>query len=228
MTEADGYTLHIGNRRYSSWSLRGWLLLKAFGLPFEEVLTPLYSTAFAALPEKIAPGRLVPTLIHVENGERRVIWESLAIAEYLAERHPEARHWPEDPAQRAWARCLACEMHAGFGSLRTEMPMNLKDSLPGRGRAGSVDADIARIAALWEQTRARFGAGGPWLFGARYTAADAFFAPVATRFRTYGVELDGAAQAYAAALLDHPSFRAWEAAAAEEPWVEARYVDNLA
>jgi glutathione S-transferase len=228
MTEADGYTLYIGNKRYSSWSLRGWLLLEAFGLDFAETLVPLYSAEFEALPARIAPGRQVPTLVHVQGPERRVIWDSLAIAEYLAERHPEAGFWPTDPAARAFARCLAAEMHSGFGSLRGEMPMNLKDRLPGRGRAGNVMGDVARMTDLWRETRSRFGSGGPWLFGAQYTVADAFFTPPATRFRTYGVELDAAASAYSQALLDHPAFRKWETEAAAEPWVEPRYLFNLA
>lgn len=224
-----GYVIHIGNKRYSSWSLRGWLLLDAFGLAYSEELTPLYSVGFEALPQRIAPGRQVPALVHTtEDGARRVVWDSLAIAEYLAERHPEAGHWPEEPGARSWARCLAAEMHAGFGALRREMPMNLRDHLPGRGRAAGVMADIARMTTLWAETRDRFGAGGPYLFGARYTAADTFFTPPATRFATYGVPLEPPAQAYADALLAHPSFVRWRDAAAAEPWVEPRYLFNLA
>ncbi len=228
VSEAEGYTLYIGNKRYSSCKLRGWLLFKAFGIPFAETLVPLYSAEFEALPAKIAPGRQVPTLVHVVGSERRVIWDSLAIAEYLSERHPEAGFWPSDPGARAFARCLAAEMHSGFGSLRAEMPMNLKDHLPGRGRAGSVMADVARMTSLWAEARSRYGAGGPYLFGAQYTVADAFFSPPATRLRTYGVELDNDASAYASALLKHPAFLDWETQAAAEPWVEPRYLFNLA
>lgn len=222
-----GYTLHIGNKRYSSWSLRGWLLFDAFELTADERLTPLYTPEFEALPTQIAPSRQVPTLIHEVDGQRRVIWDSLAIAEYLAERHPESGHWPEDAAARAHARCLAAEMHAGFGALRREMPMNLRDRLPGRGRGPGVAGDIERVCALWERTLERFGAGGPYLFGTQFTVADVFFTPVATRFETYGVALEGASAAYASTLLAHSSFTKWREAADAEPWVEPRYQFTL-
>lgn len=217
------YTLHIGNKRYSSWSLRGWLLLKAFDLPFEERLTPMYTEAFAALPDQIAPGRQVPALIAEEDGQRQVIWDSLAIAEFLAERHPEAGHWPSDPTARAAARCLAAEMHSGFGALRENMKMNLRRSFPGHGRGAGVAEDIARMIQLWDWAQTRFGGDGPWLFGDRFTAADVFFVPVALRFETYGVEVPAAQQPYYQQLLAAPGLSDWRAAAAEEPWVERRY-----
>ncbi|MEO1328825.1 MAG: glutathione S-transferase family protein [Pseudomonadota bacterium] len=219
------YTLVIGNKAYSSWSLRGWLLLEAYGIPFEEQLIPLYTDAFLAAQAPdgaLAPGRQVPTLIHQEGAERRVVWDSLAIAEYLAERHPEAGIWPSDPAARAAARCLAAEMHSGFSALRSNMPMNLKRSYPGRGRTPAVASDVERLEALWAWARAGFGGEGPFLFGA-FSATDAFFTPVASRLRTYAVALSGPAQAYCDALLATPAFRAWEAAAVAEPWVEPRY-----
>jgi len=152
--------------------------------------------------------------------DRGVVWESLAILEYLAELCPDARLWPEDAAARALARSIAAEMHAGFGALRAHMPMNLRKSLPGRGRGPGVAEDVARIAALWCDCRKRYGDGGPFLFG-RFSAADAMYAPVATRFRTYGVELDPVSAAYVDAIHALPAFAEWRAAALEEPWVIA-------
>lgn len=228
MSEAT-YTLVIGNKRYSSWSLRGWLLFHAFEIPVEERLVPMYTPEFEALAKEIAPARQVPTLVHQEHGARHVVWDSLAIAEYLAERHPQAGHWPAVSVARARARCLAAEMHSGFAALRREMPMNLRDALPGRGMGSGVKEDILRISSLWEDTLSRFNAGdGPYLFGAEYCVADVFFTPVALRFETYGVALDRTAAEYADALRGHPSVVAWREAAAAEPWVENRYTDNLA
>lgn len=218
------YKLHIGNKRYSSWSLRGWLLLEAFGVPFEEALTPMFTEAFAALKTRIAPGRQVPTLEWTrEDGRTQMVWDSLAIAELLAERHPEAGHWPADPAARALARCLCAEMHAGFGALRSNMPMNIGVDYAGRGRGPGVEADIERMQSLWALARAGHGAGGPYLFGAAYGAADAFFTPVAFRFETYGVALTPEAAAYAAALREHPAAARWRRAAEDEIWFEPRY-----
>lgn len=217
------YTLFIGNKAYSSWSLRGWLLLKAFGLPFQERLTPMFTEAFEAMRADMAPGRTVPTLLSEADGKRVMVWDTLAIAEYLAERHPQAGHWPADPAARARARCLCAEMHSSFQALRSNMPMNMKRRYPDRGRGAGVAQDIARMQALWSGARGEFGAGGPYLFGAGFTAADAFFAPVASRFETYAVSLEPQAQAYAEALLAHPAVAEWRAAAQAEPWVEPRY-----
>ncbi|MEL6979272.1 MAG: glutathione S-transferase [Pseudomonadota bacterium] len=218
------YTLHIGNKRYSSWSLRGWLLLDAFGVPFEERLTPMFTAAFEALKTEMAPGRQVPTLAWTrEDGARQIVWDSLAIAELLADRHPEAGHWPADPAQRALARCLAAEMHSGLAALRREMPMNIGAAFPGRGHSEASLADVARVETLWAHARALFPSGGPYLFGSAFTAADAFFAPVAYRFETYAPPLSPAAGAYAEALRAHPACQRWRAAAEAEPWREPRY-----
>lgn len=217
------YTLFIGNKAYSSWSLRGWLLLEAFGLPFETRMAPMYSEQFETLRAEMAPGRTVPTLSHRDGAETRVVWDSLAIAEYLAERHPEAGHWPQDAGARAWARCLAAEMHSSYQALRSNMPMNMKAQYPGRGRGAGVEADIARLDTLWSESRRRYGDGGAYLFGARFTALDAFYAPVASRFHTYGVALSDPAQDYAEALLSQSDVAVWRAAALCEPWVEPRY-----
>lgn len=218
------YILHIGNKRYSSWSLRGWLLLEAFGLSFEEEVAPMYTAAFEEMQRRIAPGRQVPTLEwRREDGQSQMIWDSLAIAEFLAERHPEAGHWPADPAARALARCLTAEMHSGFSALRGHMPMNIGVSYPGFGRGPGVAADVARLESLWAFARERYGAGGPYLFGAAYTAADAFFTPVAYRAVAYGLEFAPAAAEYAEALRAHPAAEAWRQAAEAEIWVEPWY-----
>ena len=200
------YTLLIGNKNYSSWSLRPWLVLTQAGLPFTEQLVSLQSDAGKAGRFARLPAGRVPCLEH----DGLLVWDSLAICEYLAERH--AGLWPADAAARAWARSACAEMHAGFGALRSEMAMDVRARRPQRRRSPAVQADLARVERLWTETRARFGAGGPLLFGA-FTIADAFFAPVAFRLRTYGVALPGPAGQYLAALLALPGVRAWEAAA---------------
>lgn len=206
--------LVIGNKTYSSWSLRAWLALHQTGLAFEEVLVPLSQPGSRAALLNHSPAGLVPVLKH----DQLTVWESLAIIEYLAELCPAAGLWPGDRDARAHARSITAEMHAGFRALRQNMPMNLRKSLPGRGMTPEVGPDIDRITAIWRACRSAFGGGGPYLFGA-FSAADAMYAPVATRFRTYGVELDPVSAAYVEAIHDHPGFRAWQEAAAQEPWV---------
>jgi glutathione S-transferase len=186
------------------------------GFEAEDVLVRLSEPGSRQALLAHSPAGKVPVLKH--GG--RTVWDSLAILEYLAETAPEARLWPDEPGARALARSISAEMHAGFAALRTHMPMNLRKSLPGRGRAAGVADDIARITAIWQDCRARHGGAGPFLFG-RFTAADAMYAPVATRFTTYAVELDPVSQAYVAAIQGLPAFRAWQAAAVEEPWVIA-------
>jgi glutathione S-transferase len=207
-------TLIIGNRNYSSWSLRGWLAASQSGIDFETELVRLSEPgSHAALLRHSPPGR-VPVLRHGE----RVVWDSLAIIEYLAEQCPQAGLWPADADARAMARSIAAEMHAGFSALRGAMPMNLRKALPGKGRGPGVAGDIERIGAIWRETRGRFGSAGPFLFG-QYSAADAMYTPVASRFRTYGVGLDPTCQAYADAVLGWPAFLAWQTEALKEPWI---------
>jgi len=206
------FTLVIGNRNYSSWSLRGFLAARLAGVPFDEVLVRLSEPASKAELLKHSPAGKVPVLKH----GARIVWDSLAIIEYLAEIRPEAGLWPADPAARAHARSISAEMHAGFSALRAHMPMNLRKSLPGKGRDRDVAEDIERICAIWADCRARYG--GPFLFG-RFCAVDVMYTPVATRFRTYVVELDDPGQAYVDAVLARPDFLDWHAAALEEPWV---------
>jgi len=210
------FTLIVGNKNYSSWSLRGWLAARLAGIEFDEQLVRLSEPGSRSALLKHSPAGKVPILQH----GRRVIWDSLAIIEYLAEQRPAAGLWPADAEARALARSIAAEMHSGFAALRSHMPMNLRKSLPGLGMAPGVADDIARISAIWRDCRRRFGAnggaGGPFLFGAA-SAADAMYAPVATRFRTYGVALDPVAAAYVEAVHAWPAFRQWQAAALAEP-----------
>jgi len=208
------YTLYLGNKNYSTWSLRGWLAAKLSGAPFQEVIVQL-SGVHNHEWRKFSPTARVPAL---HDGDV-VVWDSLAIAEYLAERH--AGMWPADPVARAHARSIACEMHSGFSHLRNDMTMCIKERVDVRPWSPGLATDIARVAEIWTGARQRFGKDGPYLMGA-FSLADAFYAPVAFRFRTYGVALDGAAGAYLEALTAHPFLREWEAAArAETAVVEA-------
>ncbi len=213
----DGFTLVIGNKAYSSWSLRAWLAIKACGVAFDEVVVPLRTVDTKTDLSAHSPSGLVPVLKH---GDLQV-WDSLAIGEYLAELFPAAGLWPEDRRARAVARAVAAEMHAGFAALRRHLPMDLKRSVSDRSTTPAVDTDMARIVALWRSARAGFGAGGPFLFG-RYGLADIMFAPVCTRFATYGVEVDADARAYMDAVFALPDMRLWIEAAQAEPWV----IDN--
>ncbi len=212
------FTIVLGNKAYSSWSLRGWLMLKLTGAAFDEVVVPLDRPETKAAIRAHSPSGRVPTL----KAEGLAVWDTLAIAEYLHERFPEAGLWPEDPAARARARSVAAEMHAGFPALRARLPMDLKRAPPEPGAGTAVDGalagEIARIVAIWGDCRTRFGGAGDFLFG-RFGAADAFYAPVATRFVTYGVALEGGVADYRDALVARPDLRQWIAAANAEPWV---------
>jgi glutathione S-transferase len=203
------YTLHIGNKMYSSWSLRGWLVTRLSGAPFEEAPVSLKHLDPDPARRGFSPSGLVPCLVHGNV----VVWDSLAIAEYLAERHPGM--WPADAVARAFARSMSAEMHACFAALRSEMTMCVRERVDVRPWSPALTRNIARIETLWTESRTRFGAGGDYLCGA-FSIADCFYAPVAFRFRTYGVEPSGPARAYLAALLAHPFVRDWEAAALRE------------
>jgi glutathione S-transferase len=214
---ADG-TLYIGNRRYSSWSLRGWLAVRLAGLDVMERVIPLAGGETPAV-RAVSPSGLVPYLEH----RGVAVWETLAIGEYCAELAPAL--WPADRAARAHARAVAAEMHAGFRALREAMPMNLCRDIPGAGRTDASLRDVARIETIWRQTRQRFGAGGPFLFGADFTLADAMYAPVVARFLTYRPELAADSRTYCDAVRAFPLLAAWYAAAAQEPaaWMLAKY-----
>ncbi len=213
------YELAIGDRSYSSWSLRGWLFFEKFAIPVKVRTCVLYTDAVQRLLADFAPARLVPA---VRTPEGEVVGESIAILETLAERHPGAGLWPEDAAARMMARFMVAEMHAGFTALRGDCAMNLLKSYEDSAPRTEVLADLARIEAIWSRARGRFGSGGPWLFG-RYTAADAFFAPVATRIATYNLPVSAATQAYVDAHLSDPSFRRWRAMGKAENLVQPSY-----
>lgn len=198
--------LIIGNKNYSSWSLRAWMSARAGGFTFEEIRIPLFIPGSREHILSHSPSGKVPCLI--DHG--LVVWDSLAIGEYLAEKAPQLL--PADVAARAVARAVTAEMHSGFANLRQHMSMNIRKDYSGHGHTPEVDAEITRIVAIWNDCRARFGDGGPYLFGT-FTTADAAFAPVCFRFRTYGVKPDGAAGEYLAAMLANPHMREWEAAA---------------
>ena len=211
-------TLIIGNRNYSSWSLRAWLALEATGRPFEEVVVPLGQPETTDNILRWSPTGCVPA--YRDGGIE--IWDSLAICEHLAETCPEAELWPADPSARAAARSVVAEMHSGFVPLRKHMPMNVRASYPGAGREPGVDEDIARITTIWEECRAAFGAGGGLLFG-KFTIADAFYAPVVSRFLTYGVTPGGVAGEYMEAVWAMPAMQDWAQKARAESWTVDRY-----
>ena len=211
-----GYRLVIGNKAYSSWSLRAWLAMRHTGLDFEEIRIPLYEGDYQERIAGFGAAGKVPILI---DGDV-TIWESLAICEYLAERHPGSRWWPADRAARAHARAISAEMHAGFQALRSHMSMNVRRSFPGAGTTPEVESDIARIDAIWSGCLQRYG--GPFLYGG-FTIADAMHAPVATRFETYAVALSAPARGYADTLLALPAMREWYAAARAETEVLPQY-----
>ena len=206
--------LVIGNKNYSSWSLRPWLALAHAGAPFEEELIPLDMPDTAARIGAISPAGKVPILIDGTT----IVWESLAIIDYLSEKFTGAGLYPADPIARARARSISCEMISGFRALRGACPMNLRREPRAVGLDDDIRRDIARIGAIWRETRERHGSGGPFLFGA-FGAADAMFAPVATRFRTYCIEIDPVSTAYVEAIHDFEPFRRWKAAALQETWI---------
>jgi glutathione S-transferase len=212
--------LVIANKNHSSWSLRPWLLLTEFGIPFEEVLIPFGQTfddpEWKRAISAYTPAGKVPALL---DGEIKV-WESLAIMEHVADSRPDLPIWPRDPVARAMARSVSAEMHAGFSALRGACPMNVAWVHETRDRGPQVAADVARISAIWREARERFGAGGPFLFGG-FTAADAMFAPVVSRFASYSIALDTVCSAYRDAVLATKGFQSWRLGALAEPWIIA-------
>lgn len=218
--------LVIGNKNYSSWSLRGWLAVKQSGLACEEVVVPLYGKGWveARRAESLAPsGGKVPVLWDGET----VVWDSLAILDHLADKVGRDRFWPKDEAARAMARSMVAEMHSGYLALRSAMPMNIRKRVAGFEVAPQVRADIVRILGLWAEARARFGHGGPFLFGA-FGAADIVYAPVVARFITYGVTVPGFAQAYMDAVWTHDWMQVWVRAALAEEWVIEQFEEVAA
>lgn len=225
MVMSPDLALIIGNKNYSSWSMRPWVLLRQADIPFREI--QLWFDADANIPDarQYSPVGQVPVLL-VDGAP---VWDSLAICEAVAEMFPDQRLWPAAARARAVARSACAEMHAGFRSLRSAMPMNIRAALPGKGMSPAVERDIQRIAALWSDCRSRYGSGGELLFG-HFTVADAYFAPVAMRFITYAVSLPAAARDYVEAVRKLPAVAEWMAAAkretafvaADEPYAEPR------
>jgi glutathione S-transferase len=213
------FTLFIGNKTYSSWSLRGWLACKIAGIAFKEVVIPLDEPATQPDIRKVSQAGLVPILKHGEV----TVWETLAIGEYLAELYPQSGLWPANRAARAVARAISAEMHAGFRDMRQAMWMNTRRTFPGKGRTPGALANITRITEIWRTTRAAYGAGGPYLFGAKLNFADAMYAPVVTRFTTWQPALPADAKAYVEAVSTHPFMTEWLSAAAAESWVLPKY-----
>jgi len=208
--------LIIGNKNYSSWSMRPWIAMKVAGIPFAETVISLDAADFKRRVGAVSGTGKVPVLI---DGDVQV-WESLAILEYLAEKFPDAGLWPRDAAARAHARAIANEMHGGFLPLRKHLPMNMWRPVIRRALTPEAAANVARIEAMWAECRARFGAGDAFLFG-RFGAADAMYAPVVARLHTYGVDVGAGTRAYMGAVMALPAWREWCAAAQKEPWVLA-------
>ena len=210
--------LVIGNKAYSSWSLRPWLLMKQVGIAFDEIRLSLYADGAKQKILHYSAAGKVPVL---KEGAL-TIWDSLSICEYLAETFPDKRLWPSETAARACARSISAEMHSGFANLRTQMPMNVRREITGGARSAEVRAEIARIETIWNDCRSHYGAHGPFLFGA-FSIADAMYAPVVSRLRTYGVALTGPAAHYAAAMHALPAMQEWIADARAETEFNPQY-----
>ncbi len=213
------YTLITANRNYSSWSLRPWLLMQALGLPFTDQVEPFTKPQNFDEFRAFSPTGQVPALI---DGDR-TIWDSLGIAMYLADRHPGV--WPADDAARGWAQCATAEMHSGFSALRNDCTMNVGVRVKPKPVSAGLQANVSRLAELWDEGLSRFG--GPWLAGPEFSAVDAFFAPVAWRVRTYGLEVGTTGQAWVDHIIAHPAMQQWEAEALGESWREAGHEEEL-
>jgi glutathione S-transferase len=212
------YTLITANRNYSSWSLRPWLLMKALEIPFIDQIEPFTKPDNYGAFRAFSPTGQVPVLLH----EERAIYDSMGIALYLADRHEGV--WPKDNEARAWAQCAAAEMHSGFSALRNDCTMNVGVRVKPKPMSDALTANVDRLRELWEQGLNRFG--GPYLAGNELTAVDAFFAPVAWRVRTYGLDV-GAGQAWVDHIIAHPAMQDWEAQALKEEWREVGHEEEL-
>jgi glutathione S-transferase len=213
------YQLYIANKNYSSWSMRPWVLMRTLGLDFEEKLMPFHLHGGGRDFHSFSPSSRVPCLYHGEL----VVWDSLAIIEYLAERHPGV--WPAPAQARAWARCAAAEMHSGFGNLRNDCSMSVGMRIQLHRISDALRGELARLQSLWTDGIDRFG--GPFLAGPRFTAVDAFFAPVATRIRTYDLPVSGAAATYASMLLKQPAVAEWIEAGVRETWRDVPHEQDI-
>ena len=206
--------LIVGNKNYSSWSLRPYMALKQAGIDFDEKLIRFGGPQFSKAVRRYSKAGLVPILIHKEN----VIWDSLAILEYIAETWPTKQLWPKNAEARSYARSMCAEMHSGFRALRSACPMNIRRPLNPVSMNEAILKDVARIEALWAEAHKRFGAKGEFLFG-KFTNADAMFVPVASRIETYNIPVGRAAKAYVVTILKSTAFITWKAAALKEPWI---------
>ena len=214
--------LILGNKNYSSWSLRAWLAAKQSGLSFEEIIVPMFGEQWEA--QKGDDGKLQPSRgkVPILWDDDAVVWDSLAILEYLADKVGRDRFWPKDAVARGMARAMVAEMHSSFAALRSEMPMNVRRRVEGAKISENCRQDILRILTLWAEARSRFGQGGPFLFGT-FSAADVYYAPVVSRFMTYGVAVPGFAAAYMQAVWEHEWLQSWAEAAEDEQWTLAQY-----
>lgn len=212
----DKFELVIGNKAYSSWSLRAWLALRHVSAPFTEIRLAMDTPEFKSRVREYSPTGKVPLLKH----GNLTVWDSISICEYLAERFPAARLWPDDAATRAAARCVSAEMHAGFMAIRKSMPFNCRATDRHAPISPELEAEIARVAEIWRNCRQQYGQTGPWLFG-RFSIADAMYIPMALRFVTYGVGLGRTEQAYVGTARALPAMQEWIAAAKEEEEVIA-------
>ncbi len=209
----EKFLLVIGNKNYSSWSLRPWLVLKFFKIPFKEMVIPLYQAQSKAHILRYSPSGKVPLLIHGKNR----VWDSMAIGEYLAEIFPRKGLWPKDRAARALARSISAEMHSGFIALRKNCPMDVRSFKPLDKIPLEVEGDVRRIRKIWDSCRSRFGAKGAFLFGA-FSLADAMYAPIVWRFQTYGIKLSGLSDEYGKMMRALPAMREWQKAGEKESW----------
>jgi glutathione S-transferase len=212
------YELYIANKNYSSWSMRPWVLMRGLDIAFRERLMPFHLNTGEGQFKKFSPSGKVPCLIDGET----ILWDSLGITEYLADRHPV---WPANPSAKAWARCAAAEMHSGFGALRNECSMSVGVRVKLKKPSLALDADIGRLNELWQDGLSRFD--GPFLGGGRFTAVDAFFAPVATRIQTYGLSMSAPAQRYANLLLALPAVKEWVDAGIAETWRDVAHEEEI-
>lgn len=214
------FELVIGNKNYSSWSFRAWLVMARAGVPFDETVLALGTDEAIAAKLRHSPAARVPVLHHGDV----TVWDSLAIAEYVAELFPDREFWPSDSVARARARSICAEMHSGLEHLRRELPMNCRVRRERRARSGGLQRDIDRVLDCWRDTRARFGGDGPFLFG-QFSIADAFFAPVASRFFTYDIEIDDNGAQYMEAVFCLPEVQRWMSDAESEPMTIPAYDD---
>jgi glutathione S-transferase len=214
--------LIIGNKNYSSWSLRGWLAVKQSGLHFDELTVPIMGEEWDRIKQDMGEVKPSSGKLPILWDDTVVIWDSLAILEYLADKVGRERFWPKDDAARGMARSMVAEMHSSYQSLRRELPMNIRRRLQLAGLSDDTRNDIVRILQLWAEARARYGSAGPYLFGT-FGAADVFYAPIVTRFMTYGIGVPGFAESYMQSIIQHAWMQEWAGAAEEEQWVIEQY-----